>query len=218
MSPSVAAFVTVKVTNSFTVWLVCVGSAGPLWMGVTVTTKLLVAVSAFALTAPGSVLVTTVVKVLVLGTWPTVGVQWMMPLVSIVVIVFVLGPWFFAGVHVITPFVELIVAPVGGLRREYARLYAGMSPSVAALVTVKVTNSFTVWLVCVGSAGPLWMGVTVTTKLLVAVSAFALTAPGSVLVTTVVNVLVLGTWPTVGVQWMIPLVSIVAPTGAACRP
>ena len=93
-----------------------------------------------------------------------------------------------------------------------------MSPSVAAFVTVKVTNSFTVWLVCVGSAGPLWMGVTVTTKLLVAVSAFALTAPGSVLVTTVVNVLVLGTWPTVGVQWMIPLVSIVAPTGAACRP
>src|SRR5581483_8113856 len=90
---SVAVFVTVIGVVATLLKLVWMGSSGGKFTSLTTTLKLLV-----ALNACGELSVTTVV------------------------IVLVLGPWFFAGVHVITPLVELIVAPVGGLRREYVRL------------------------------------------------------------------------------------------------
>src|SRR5581483_6044475 len=90
---SVAVFVTVIGVVATLLKLVCVGSNGGRFTSLPTTLKVLV-----ALRACGELSVTTVV------------------------IVFVLGPWFLAGVQVITPLVELIVAPVGGLRREYVRL------------------------------------------------------------------------------------------------
>jgi hypothetical protein len=71
----VAVFVTVNVVNSATVRLLCAGSTGAVFAGVTTTAKLFVALSA------GEPLsVTTVVIVLVLGAWPADGVQVIMPL------------------------------------------------------------------------------------------------------------------------------------------
>src|SRR5581483_3313227 len=123
---SVAVFVTTIGVVATLLKFVCAGNSGGRFTSLTTTLKLLV-----ALNACGELSVTTVV------------------------IRLVLGPWFFAGVQVITPLVELIDAPVGGVSSEYVRLYAGTSLSVAALVTVKVASSLTVWLVCAGSDGPL---------------------------------------------------------------
>ena len=68
---SIAVFVTVNCVNSLTVWPPCDGRLGPLWMALTVTVNLLVAVNCGFAASNGSLLVTTVVNKLVLGTWPT---------------------------------------------------------------------------------------------------------------------------------------------------
>src|SRR2546425_8599617 len=104
MSESVAVLVTMSVVNSEMVRSVWAGSTGALFTSVTVTIKLLVALSG------GKALsVTTVVMRLVLGPWASVGVQVMTPLV-------------------------LICAPEGGLIKVYVRPLAGALVSVAVLV------------------------------------------------------------------------------------
>src|SRR5581483_3297694 len=61
------------------------------------------------------------------------------------------------------------------------------------------------------------MALTVTVKLLVALKCCELTALVFVSVTTVVNTLVLGTWPVTGVHVITPLASIAALVGLASK-
>src|SRR5262249_1267150 len=56
-----------------------------------------------------------------------------------VVIVLVLGLWVSFGTQVIMPFAS-IAAPLGALSRLYVSVFAGMSGSVAVLVTVRVVS------------------------------------------------------------------------------
>src|SRR6267142_3096604 len=95
---------------------------------------------------------------------------------------------------------------------EYVREFAGMSESVAVLVTTSVVSAVIERLACSGKIGALFTSLTVTTKLFV-----SLNGGTPLSVTTVVNVFALGPWASVGVQLMIPLPLIVAPVGAASR-
>src|SRR3974390_146428 len=76
-----------------------------------------------------TVVVTTVVITLVLGLWPSVGVQVMIPLVS-------------------------MLAPAGGLISSYTSGLAGTLPLMAVLVTTSVVKSLTHRLVCTGRINP----------------------------------------------------------------
>src|SRR5271165_3789716 len=114
-------------------------------LGKAMTVKLFVALRWVALTATRSVFDTTVVKTLVLGSWPATGVQVMMPLVSIVALV---GP--------------LVSAYVSGL--------GGTLGSVAVLVTTRVTRPITLWLCWDGRVGARFTSLTVTWKLLVSLT------------------------------------------------
>src|SRR5580765_8433408 len=97
-SGSVAVLVTLNVESSFTVLSNWAGKEGGLLISLTVTVKEFVALSG------GEPLsVTTTVTALVLGPWPSVGVQ------------------------LIKPLAELIVIPVGGDRRPKVRMFAGRS-------------------------------------------------------------------------------------------
>src|SRR5438552_360797 len=71
-----------------------------------------------------------------------------------VVNTFVVGPWASAGVQVITPLAE-ITALVGAESRLYVRLLAGMSASVALLVTLSVVPSLIVLLEMAANTGGL---------------------------------------------------------------
>src|SRR5436190_23498240 len=68
--------------------------------------------------------------------------------VTMVVNVLVLGPWASVGVQVMMPLAEmlaLVTTPAALVTdKAYARLFAGMSESVAVLVTVNVVNSLIV--------------------------------------------------------------------------
>ena len=118
----------------------CAGSDGALFTSVTTTLKLLVALN-------GGVPLST----------------------TRVVIVFVLGPCASVGVQVITPELE-IVAPEGAPNKVYVRVFGGESLSVAVFVTIRVVNSATVVSACAGRIGEVFPGVTMTRKLLVALS------------------------------------------------
>ena len=85
-------------------------------------------------------------------------------------------------------------------------MLAGTSESVAALVTASVVSSLIVWLAGVWvNDGALFTSLTTTVKVLV-----ALRFGEPLSVTTVVKVLVLGPWASVGVQVMTPLAEMVA--------
>ena len=83
---------------------------------------------------------------------------------------------------------------------------------MAVLVTVNVAKTATVSVDCPGSTGAVFTSLTITVKLFV-----VLIGGDPLSVTTVVIVFVLGPCASVGVQVMIPLVSIAAPVGAAAR-
>src|SRR6266481_2557619 len=91
-------------------------------------------------------------------------------------------------------------------------MLSGMSESVAVLVTVSVVSVPMVRSGCGGSTGGLFTSVTVTVKLMVALKGGE---PSSV--TTVIKVLVLGPWASVGVQVMMPLAEIAALVGPDWR-
>ena len=103
----------------------------------------------------------------------------------------------------------LIVIPFGGLRSRYEILLAGISLSVAVLITVSVVRAEMVRSVCAGRIGALFTSLTVTVKLLV-----ALKGGVPLSVTTVLTVLVLGPCASVGVHVITPAVLMAAPGGA----
>src|SRR5260221_1705628 len=115
MSGSVAVLVTVKVVTSLMVWLVVRVKVGALFTSLTITVKLLVSLSGGL---PSSV--TRTVMTLVLGPCASVGVQ------------------------VSTPVAESSVIPLGPATRANVSVLAGISGSVAELVTLKVVNSLIV--------------------------------------------------------------------------
>src|SRR5438309_4811676 len=121
MSASVAVLVMVKLVSSLIVTFVWAGSTGAVLSSLTTTVNELVALRFWALTASGLESVTMVVKMLVLGPWASVGVQVMMPLAEMLA-------------FVTTPKSLLTI-------RVYVSGLAGMSESVAVLVTVKVVSS-----------------------------------------------------------------------------
>src|SRR5208337_5140332 len=86
------------------------------------------------------------------------------------------------------------------------------SDSVAVLVTTRVAKPLTVRLVCTGSVGALFKLLTITVKLLV-----TLKGGNPLSLTVVVIKFVEGACPWVGVQRMIPLVSMVAPAGGSSK-
>src|SRR5260370_1268624 len=115
ISGSVAELVTVKVVSSL---IVCVGGTvkvGALFTSLTMTVKLLASLSGGI---PLSV--TRTVMTLVLGPCASVGVQ------------------------VSTPVAESSVIPFGAATKENVRVFAGISGSVAVLVTLKVVSSLIV--------------------------------------------------------------------------
>src|SRR5580765_1427313 len=64
--------------------------------------------------------------------------------VTFTVIKLVLGPWDSLGVQVNTPVSESMIIPAGGESRLKLRVFAGMSESVAVLVSTKVLSSLMV--------------------------------------------------------------------------
>src|SRR5689334_23183628 len=109
------------------------------------------------------------------------------------------------------PFVS-IATPAGGFNNMYDRLFAGMSASMAELVTVSRVSSAIVRSGWAGKIGALFTSLTVTRKLFVALRGGL---PSSV--TTVVIVYTPGPCSSVGVQVMIPLVSIREAVGGLMR-
>ena len=79
---------------------------------------------------------------------------------------------------------------------------------MAVFVTVSVVSSAMVRSVCPGSTGALFTSFTVTVKLLV-----ALRDGVPLSVTIVVNMALLGPWPSLGVQLITPLELMLAPVG-----
>src|SRR5216683_1566672 len=99
----------------------------------------------------GSVAVLVTVKVGALFTSLTMTVKFLVSLsggiplsVTRMVMTFVLGPCASVGVQVRTPVVESSVIPLGPATKENVSVFAGISGSVAVLVTVKVVNSLIV--------------------------------------------------------------------------
>src|SRR5438445_813944 len=125
----------------------------------------------------------------------------------------VLGPCASVGVQVSTPVAESSVIPLGPATRANVRMLAGISGSVAVLVTVKVVSSLIVWVGGTVNVGALFTSLTMTVKLLVSLSGGV---PLSV--TRTVMTLVLGPCASVGVQGSTPVTeSIVIPLGPATR-
>src|SRR4029079_13013554 len=109
------------------------------------------------------------------------------------------------GVQVIRPLVE-IVAPSGVAINKRVSGVAGRCASVAVFVIRRVVSSAIVRFICAASTGARFTSVTVTVKLLVALS------DGVPLSTTrVVIVYVPGPCASVGIQLITPLVEIAAP-------
>src|SRR5689334_11577260 len=130
---------------------------------------------------------------------------------TIVVMRFVVPVWAAVGVQVIIPLVSM-AAPVGGFTSEYVRLFAGISLSVAVLVTTIATWLSTVRFVCTGRTGALFTSVTTTTKLFE-----ALNGGEPLSVTTVVMIFVLGPCASLGVHVITPADEIVAPAGGPTK-
>src|SRR2546430_13139334 len=105
--------------------LVCAASVGALFTSLTTTVKVLVAKNCFVLKAGPFVSDITVVNVLVLGPWDSLGVQVMTPEPEMLALV-TCAP---------TPLV---------MNRLYVKVFAGRSGSVAELFTVMSANSLTV--------------------------------------------------------------------------
>src|SRR5438876_267626 len=124
------------------------------------------------------------------------------------VIRLVLGPWASVGVQVSTPVLGFRFTPSGADTRLKVNVFTGRSASLAVIVTVSVLSSVTVCTVGTVSSGALFASVTITVKLLV-----ALNGGTPLSVTTVVIVLVLGPCVSLGVQWITPKLSMLAPDG-----
>src|ERR1700733_663617 len=90
-----------------------------------------------------------------------------------------------------------------------------MFGSVAVLVTISCTSSFTVCGATTPGTGAIFTSFTVTWKLLVAVNTGFTMSDGSLFVTTIVTILVLGLWFWVGVQVNTPLVVMFIPDSGA---
>src|SRR5207237_10648137 len=130
MSASVAVLVTVKLVSSLIVRFVCAGSTGAVLSSFQTRVNELLALRCSALTASGLESVTTVVKVLVLGPWASVGVQEIGRAACREGVVT-------AAAAVVTDKVKV-------------RVLAGMSGSVGVLVTVKLVRSLIVRFVVYG--------------------------------------------------------------------
>src|SRR5437879_2079322 len=129
------------------------------------------------------------------------------------VMTLVLGPCASVGVQVSTPVAESSVIPLGPATRANVRMLAGISGSVAVLVTVKVVSSLIVWVGGTVNVGALFSSLTMTVKLLVSLSGGV---PLSV--TRTVMTLVLGPCASLGVQFSTPVAeSSVIPLGPATR-
>src|SRR4051812_16372915 len=114
MSESVPEAETFRAVNSSTVRLPGPVRLGALFTSFTVTLKVLVVLN---------------------GVWASS--------LTTTAIVYEPGPWASEGVQVMTPVAGLMVIPDGGEARLKVSVVAG-SGSVAELVTVSVTNSFSV--------------------------------------------------------------------------
>src|SRR5690349_1303568 len=102
-----------------------------------------------------------------------------------------------------------MVMPAGADAKLKVRILAGTSASVALAETFKVTCSFMVWLAGTVRDGALFTSFTITTNVLVVLSAGE---PSSV--TTTSTRLLLGPCASVGVQLMIPVSGVmVIPVG-----
>src|SRR6266702_965466 len=134
-----------------------------------------------------------------------------MPLsVTSTVMTLVLGPCASLGVQVSTPVAESSVIPLGPATKENVSVLAGISGSVAVLVTLKVESSLIVWVGGVVSTGGLFTSLTMT----VIVSA-PLSGGTPLSVTRMVIEFVLGPWVSLGVQLKRPVAgSMLAPAGA----
>src|SRR3954470_12900792 len=126
-----------------------------------------------------------------------------------------LPTWVEVGVQVKTPVAGLIVAPVGAVTIENVRVFAGMSVSIAMLVTESVAPTAMVWLGGEKMDGGVFEVAPVTWMLKVFVSKRA-AAPLSV--TRMVTVWGPLAWLAPGVQINTPVLGLmVAPGGAASR-
>src|SRR5436190_1496675 len=112
--------------------------------------------------------------------------------VTMVMNVFVLGPCASIGVQLITPVFDMLAFKTGPLAfltvSEYVSAFAGMSESVAPLVTVRVVNSSMIW------SGGDWAktGAVFTSFTTIVNELVALMDGEPLSVTMVVNVFVLG--------------------------
>src|ERR1035437_2633471 len=88
-----------------------------------------------------------------------------------------------------------------------------MFDSVAVLVTISNASSLTTWVEIVGNVGATFTSRTMTVKEFVEARLGLTRSYGLLLVTIVVKVLVPGLCNWLGVQVMMPLVSMLAPTG-----
>src|SRR6266545_6785231 len=79
----------------------------------------------------------------------------------------VLGPWVSMGVQVSTPVWASTLIPSGADTRLKLRVLAGMSESVAVLVSTSVLSSAMAWSAGTVSTGALFASLTTTVKLLV---------------------------------------------------
>src|SRR6266852_6114632 len=184
MSASVAMAVNISRLPSFTVLSLMGAKTGALFTSLTMIVKLLVSLNGGV---PSSV--TRTVMMLVLGPCASLGVQ------------------------VSTPVAESSVIPLGPATRRNVRVFAGISGSVAELVTIKVVSSLIVCVDGTVSIGALFTSLTMTVKLLV-----SLNGGLPLSVTRTVMTLVLGPCASVGVQFRTPMAeSSVIPLGTATK-
>src|SRR5206468_4001495 len=133
--------------------------------------------------------------------------------VTLTTIIFVFGPCTSDGVQVKTPVFGFTLTPAGADAKLNVSELAGMSASVAGIVTTSVLSSGILRSAMGANTGALFTSLTATVKLLVSLNGGE---PSSV--TTTVTRLVLGRWASVGVQVSTPLLgSKLMPSGADCR-